>query len=111
MPHNGWGPSGQKLLPPRRPERAIAIAVLGLVLFLKPFLGIFDKGGTATFWGVPLLYAYLFGAWTLVIVLTAIVMENRSDHAEHSSDVDAFGPETQAFEADDIEQPARSGPV
>ncbi len=108
MPHTGLGPPDQNLLPPRRPERALAIAALGSVLFLKPFLDIFDKGGTTMVWGVPLLYAYLFIAWTLVILLTALVMENRSDHTQHGADEDQSGSGGTLGEHEPGEHRARS---
>lgn len=111
MPHTGSGPSGQQLLPPRRPERALAIAALGALLFLKPFLGIFDKGGTTMVLGVPMLYAYLFVAWTVVILLAAFVMENRSEHAQRGADDDHVGSIGTPGDHEPSEQSARSEPA
>lgn len=56
----------------------MAVFLLAVVLFFDPFLGIFDRGATTTIAGVPLLYAYIFAAWALVIALTALVMESRA---------------------------------
>jgi hypothetical protein len=49
---------------------------LGCVLFSVTALGMFS--GETEIFGVPLLYAYLFGAWGLLIALMALVVE-RSD--------------------------------
>jgi hypothetical protein len=96
MFHNG---SGSPLAPidrPRRPERALAVAALAAVLFLQPFLGLFDLGATATLAGVPILYVYLFAAWSAVVALTALVMEPRQP-PEAPSDAGAqLAPELSA---------------
>jgi len=84
--------------------------VLGVVLFLKPFLGIFDRGGQVTVWGVPLLYAYLFAAWSLVVVLTAVVMESRAEHAPHGSEEDLSGSGGSPANAGPVEHPAYPKP-
>ena len=74
MPFNG---SASSMPPPRRPERVLAVAALATVLFLQPFLGIFDQGAGATLAGIPVLFVYLFVAWVIIVVLTALVMESR----------------------------------
>lgn len=111
MPHSVFGSTSQHLSQPRRPERSLAIAVLGAVLFLKPFLGIFDRGGTTMVWGVPLLYAYLFAAWVLIVVLTAVVMENRSERAARGSGVNRPYPTGATGESGSDEYPTRSETV
>ncbi len=58
-----------------REPRFIALCMLGLVLFNFPVLALFNVD--ATVFGVPLLYAYLFGAWALLIALMAYVAERR----------------------------------
>jgi len=78
MPHNGLGKGRVTGHFPHRPERSIAVFVLAAVLFFQPFLGIFDRGSAATVGGVPLLFAYIFFGWAIVIALTAIIMERRS---------------------------------
>ena len=87
MPLNGSGSSGLSRFSPIRPERALAVAGLATILFLHPFLGLFDKGQGATIAGIPLLFAYLFAAWTVIIVLTALVMEARHDQAAGPDEV------------------------
>jgi hypothetical protein len=56
--------------------RLTAIAVLGLLLFAPPLLSLFDKD--ARVGGIPLLWAYLFAAWAVVVGLVAAVVR-RSD--------------------------------
>ena len=62
--------------PDRRNERLVGLFLLGCLLFNFPLLALFNVRTTVL--GVPLLYAYLFVAWSLVVVLVALVME-RSD--------------------------------
>lgn len=47
--------------------RLVALFLLGCLLFSYPLLSLFNVGGTVL--GIPLLYAYLFGAWAALIVL------------------------------------------
>ncbi len=56
-------------------QRLIALSLLGCLLLNYPLVSLF-AGGTHIF-GIPLLYAYVFFAWTLVIALMAIVVERR----------------------------------
>ena len=56
-----------------RAARLACIFVLGCLLFNYPLLALFNVQGS--FLGVPVLYAYLFAAWALVIALVAAVME------------------------------------
>jgi hypothetical protein len=55
-------------------ERLVALFLLGLFLFTPPFLGIFNVPDRIL--GLPRLYFYLFAAWTLLIVLVALVIES-----------------------------------
>jgi hypothetical protein len=57
-------------------QRLIALCMLGCVLFNFPILALFNVPGTL--FGVPLLYAYIFLAWALLIALMAWVAEGRS---------------------------------
>jgi hypothetical protein len=52
-----------------------ALCMLGCVLFNFPILALFNVPGAL--FGVPLLYAYLFLAWALLIALMAWVVERR----------------------------------
>jgi hypothetical protein len=51
-----------------------ATAVLALVLFNFPFTGVFDSSSLVG--GVPLLWAYLFVVWALVIALVAWIVRS-----------------------------------
>jgi len=52
----------------------VASAAAGLLLFNYPFLAVFDVRVRVL--GVPLLWAYLFVAWGLVIALVAWIMRD-----------------------------------
>ena len=56
----------------RKSERLAALALLGLLLFNYPLLSLFSSDGRVL--GIPLLYAYLFAAWTTVIALIALIV-------------------------------------
>jgi hypothetical protein len=58
-------------------HRLIAIFVMGVVLLNYPLLSLFAV--PADLGGVPLLYAYVFAAWTLTIGLMALVTERPPD--------------------------------
>ena len=59
--------------PGRKGERLVGLFLLGCLLFNFPLLALFNVRGTVL--GVPVVYAYLFGAWALVIALVAVIME------------------------------------
>jgi hypothetical protein len=52
-------------------QQFVALCMLGLVLFNYPVLALFNVHGTLL--GVPVLYAYLFIAWAVLIALMALV--------------------------------------
>ena len=52
-------------------QRFVALCMLGTLLFNYPILALFNVPGN--FFGVPILYAYIFVAWALLIGLMAIV--------------------------------------
>lgn len=56
-------------------QRLIALLVLGWLLFNYPLLALFNDA--ATWCGIPLLFAYLFGAWALFIALLALIVERQ----------------------------------
>ena len=56
-----------------RGPRFVAVCMLGLLLFNYPILALFNVSGTV--FGVPLLYAYIFVAWAVLIALLAFVAE------------------------------------
>jgi hypothetical protein len=55
--------------PDRLAPRLVAVAVLGFLLFAPPLLSLFDR--KAQVFGVPILVAYAFIAWALIIGLVA----------------------------------------
>jgi hypothetical protein len=56
-------------------ERLVAVAVLGVLLFAPPLLSLFDRAWRVA--GVPLLWAYLFAAWAVVIALIAAAVRKQ----------------------------------
>jgi hypothetical protein len=57
--------------------RLVAVFLLGSVLLNYPILAIFTQPGEVA--GIPLLYAYVFGAWLFLIGLMALVIERRRE--------------------------------
>lgn len=56
------------MTPDRLKNRRLAgVFLLGWVLFNYPVLSLFNR--PVALLGIPLLYAYVFGAWALLIVL------------------------------------------
>ena len=56
----------------RKGERLVAVALLGFLLFNYPLLSLFSTEERVL--GVPVLYAYLFVSWGLLIGLMALVV-------------------------------------
>ena len=56
-----------------RAPRLAFLFMLGVLLFNYPLLALFNVQGRI--FGVPVLYAYLFFAWAVLIALVALVME------------------------------------
>jgi hypothetical protein len=55
----------------RKSERLVALVLLGLLLFDYPLLSLLSDEGRGL--GIPVLYAYLFAAWTTVIASIALI--------------------------------------
>jgi len=53
--------------------RLVAVFLLGVLLFNYPLLALFNR--TVLVFGVPLLYAYIFVSWAVLIGLAALVVE------------------------------------
>ncbi|RUR36603.1 hypothetical protein [Vreelandella populi] len=60
-------------LNPRYRERLLALVILALVLFCPPVLLIIDRLPSSSIGWLP---GYLFGAWAVIIGLTAWLMEH-----------------------------------
>ncbi len=56
--------------------RLAALFLLGFLLFNYPLLNLFARPEDVL--GIPLLFAYVFAVWALLIALMALVLENRS---------------------------------
>lgn len=54
-------------------QRLVALFLLGWLLFSYPLLALVDGRGEV--FGIPVLFAYLFGAWALLIILMIWVIE------------------------------------
>jgi hypothetical protein len=52
-------------------QRLVALCMLGMLLFNYPILALFNVSGTL--FGVPVLYAYIFIAWAVLIAVVALV--------------------------------------
>jgi hypothetical protein len=59
----------------RKGQRLVALFILGCLLFNYPVLSLFNVAAVA--FGVPVLYAYIFAAWALLVALMALVVETR----------------------------------
>ena len=64
-----------------RGYRLIGIFLLGFVLFNYPLISLFNLPSRV--WGIPLLYAYLFMGWLLLIVLTVLITRTRRPSIDH----------------------------
>jgi hypothetical protein len=58
-------------------QRLVALFLLGVLLLNYPLLNLF--AGSGRLLGVPVLYAYVFAVWVLLIALMALVVEKRGD--------------------------------
>jgi predicted permease len=58
-----------------RGQRLVVLFILGCLLFNYPVLSLFNVAAEVL--GVPLLYAYIFAAWALLVALMALVVEAR----------------------------------
>ena len=59
----------------RKGQRLVALFILGCLLFNYPVLSLFNVAAVA--FGVPVLYAYIFAAWALLVGLMALVVQTR----------------------------------
>ncbi len=59
--------------PGKTGQRLVALFVAGAILLNYPILFLFTRRVSVA--GVPLLYAFVFGVWTALIVALAYVVE------------------------------------
>jgi hypothetical protein len=57
--------------------RLVALFLLGFLLLNYPLLNLFSGPGEIL--GIPLVYAYIFAVWALLIGLMALVVERNRD--------------------------------
>ena len=74
----------------RRNERMAFLFVAGLLVFNPPLLLMFDTSDS--FFGLPILFVYLFLSWAILIVLAALSMVDQTtadgqDGADEGSSV------------------------
>lgn len=55
-----------------RTKRLIGLFLLGYLLFNHPLISLFNL--PTRVWGIPLLYAYIFGIWVMMIFLAALIV-------------------------------------
>ena len=58
-------------------QRLVALFLLGFLLLNYPLLNLF--AGPAQLLGFPILYAYVFAVWALLIGLMALAVEKGED--------------------------------
>lgn len=57
-------------------QQLVALCLLGALLFNYPLLALFNVPDAV--FGIPVLYAYIFFAWTALTAVIAYVVEKRS---------------------------------
>ncbi|MDF1528122.1 MAG: hypothetical protein P1R74_03240 [Sedimenticola sp.] len=56
-------------------QRLAAVFLVGMLLLFSPIVSLFDR---PTFWfGIPLIYLYLFAVWILLIAMMALIIGAR----------------------------------
>lgn len=59
-------------------DAALLLPLIGTLIFLPPYIRIFDQD--AVLWGIPVLFIYIFLLWLIGIMLTAIVARKLVRH-------------------------------
>jgi hypothetical protein len=60
-------------------RRLVGLFLLGMLLFNYPLLCLFNR--TLLVLGIPVLYLYLFGVWSLIVLLMRIIIQSGADTA------------------------------
>ncbi len=71
-------------------DAAVALPAAGLLLFMPPYVLVFDQ--PATLFGVPLLLVYIFAAWMIGLILTAVVARRLVRQIDDSADTPGAEP-------------------
>ena len=54
------------------PQRLATVFLIGFLLLFSPILALFER--PLSFFGIPVLYLYLFGVWAAIIAATAFIV-------------------------------------
>jgi len=57
--------------------RLVGLFLLGMVIFNFPFLCLFNRPMLVL--GIPVLYLYLFGVWSLLVILMLLLSRSGPD--------------------------------
>jgi hypothetical protein len=55
----------------RTTRRLVGVFLLGWVLLNYPILSLFNRPATVA--GIPLLYVFVFAAWTVIVALVGLI--------------------------------------
>jgi len=55
-------------------QRLAVVFLFGLFLLFSPILVLVDRG--ALWFGLPVIYLWLFGAWMALILVSAVILES-----------------------------------
>lgn len=61
-------------------RRLASLCLLGMLLFNFPLLCLFNRAVLIA--GIPLLYLYLFGTWTLIIALILVISRLKTERPQ-----------------------------
>lgn len=70
-------------------ERLIGLFLFGMLLFMPPLIGVFDRSSLVG--GIPLLYLYLFLAWAMLIVVLMLIVERPLGDGDLDEDEPVMG--------------------
>jgi hypothetical protein len=59
----------------KKGQRLGAVCLVSFLLFNYPVLALFNVPVTVL--GIPLLYLYVFAAWSVIVALMALIIEGR----------------------------------
>ena len=66
----------------KKSKRLVALFLFGFVLLNYPILSLLNLD--ITVFGIPLVYIYIFGIWSLLIFLSALLMSQSKEHTNSS---------------------------
>ncbi len=68
----------------QKSKRLVALFIFGFIFLNYPILSLFNV--KITLFGLPLLYIYIFGVWSLLIFLSALVVSRSGEKTNISID-------------------------